>query len=187
MAKDELVDQYDFDIDPTLDTGAYDLGYNASVLKSSLLTRHKGLVCNAYEMGKFIDSIDEPYEIPEAPNASTGAGPQGKKGIMDGEKLDSMWEGAVYAYYKYVKGVFIERNHTEWVPYVDDNGKKRKFYPDFKLFGRFIEVKGIYRAADRCKMTQHPEIEFIDKTNIKPIWDELNKKLPNWKKDYIFI
>ena len=53
------------------------------------------------------------------------------------------------------------------------------------MFNKFIEVKGIYRGTDLCKMQQHPEIDFIDKISIQPILEELNKKLPNWKKDYI--
>lgn len=185
--KDELIDEYDYD---KLDLSGIDrdagITKPASLLKNAVLTQKKAVPVTVHQMNIYIDEIDEIPEIKEFPNSGTGAqGPQGKKGMMDGERFDSMWEGAVYAYYKYVKGVWIERNHTEWVPYTDEKGKKRKFYPDFKMFGKYVEVKGIFRASDLAKMSQHPEIDFIDKTNIQPIFNELNKKLPNWKKDYI--
>lgn len=187
MAKDELVDNYDYDkLDMTCVDRDAGISKTPSFLKMSVLQQHRAVPVTANGMNEYIAEIDQIPEIKCYPNTGSGAnGPQGKKGTMDGEQFDSMWEGAVYAYYRYIKGMFIERNHSEWVPYVDENGKRRKFYPDFKMFNKFIEVKGIYRGTDLCKMQQHPEIDFIDKISIQPILEELNKKLPNWKKDYI--
>lgn len=190
MPKDQLVDEYDnFDriasvyVDPNAG-----ILKTANSLKASILQQKRSLTVSVSEMEKYIDGIDHLPELKgkELP-ANSGQGPQGKKGTMDGEQFDSMWEGAVYVYYRYIKGLAIERNRTEWLPYIDDDGKKRKFYPDFKIGNRFVEVKGIYRTSDMCKMTQHPEVEFIDKTTIGPILTELTKKLPDWKKDYIVI
>lgn len=184
--KDSLVDDFNFDKDIKLlvdrDAG---ITKSARLFRMSILENHKTLPITVNQFNIYVDEIDLIPELKCYPNTNPNQGPQGKKGIMDGERFDSMWEGAVYAYYRYIKGFPIERNYHEWVPYFDENGKKRKFYPDFKFLGTFLEVKGIYRGNDLCKINQHPEIEFIDKTKIQPILKELNKTLPNWKKDYI--
>lgn len=184
--KDKLVDDYDFDknIPIFVDRDAF-ITKSAKEFKISILKNHKTLPITVNQMESFINDISIIPELECYPNTGSGIGLQGKKGIMDGERFDSMWEGAVYAYYRYIKGIPIERNYNEWVPYFDENGKKRKFYPDFKMLGTFLEVKGIYRGNDLCKINQHPEISFIDKNLIQPIMKELNIKLPNWKKDYI--
>lgn len=111
-------------------------------------------------------------------------GPQGKKGTnAEGIKFDSVWEFAYYTYKKQLKGEYIERNRTESLEYFSD-GKVLRFYPDFKTLTGYVEIKGIWREKDLLKQQQHPEVEFIDGSGMKPIIDELNKKLPNWRKDY---
>lgn len=156
----------------------------SDILKNSIAKQHK---CTLIDPNEIDDYVNEASHIRNVEVSITHGmyGPQGQKGYLDGEKFDSKWEAAVYCYYKYIRGIYIERNHTEWVPYTDENGKQRKFYPDFKMGGRYLEVKGIYRPADQCKMMQHPEIDFLDGTNIKPLLKELNEKMPNWKDDFI--
>lgn len=157
---------------------------SADFLKNSIENRHRCSLISPSDIDKYVDEADH-IPVVKVDNLIHVYGPQGQKGTLDGEKFDSKWEAAVYCYYKYVKGIFIERNHTEWVPYTDENGKSRKFYPDFKVGGRYLEVKGIYRPSDQCKMTQHPEIEFLDGEGMKPILAELKEKLPNWQRDFI--
>ena len=131
---------------------------------------------------KDMDCIPD-YDI--EPKANTAIhGPQGKKGSYDGIKFDSVWEYAYYRWKKDVKGEYVERNRTENFPYFID-GRERKFYPDFKVSTGVVEVKGIFREKDLQKQAAHPEVEFIDSSKIKPIIKELNKELPDWRKDYI--
>lgn len=156
----------------------------ADVLKNSISKQHKCTLIDPNDIDKYVDDADHVRKV-DVQIAKGIHGPQSQRGMLDGEKFDSKWEAAVYVYYKYLKGIYIERNHTEWVPYTDETGKQRKFYPDFKMGGCYLEVKGIYRPADQCKMTQHPEIQFLDGTTIKPLLKELNEKMPDWKKDFI--
>ena len=110
-------------------------------------------------------------------------GPQGKKGFADGERFDSRWE---FAFYKYQKehGAVVTRNHTDNFPYTDENGKLRKFYPDFIVNGMYYEVKGWMRPSDRCKMDQNPNVNFVFGDDIKPMIKWLNKFHPKWKDEY---
>lgn len=110
-------------------------------------------------------------------------GPQGQKGTFDGYKFDSIWEYAYYRWSKEIKGNLIERNRYEYLEY-DFDGQTKKFYPDFIENAQFVEIKGIWRPQDLEKKAQHPEVTFLDGTDIKPIIQELNNKLPNWRKEY---
>lgn len=137
------------------------------------------------ELDSYFKSMNsEPnFDIELSPNSAIHR-PQGKKGSYDGIKFDSIWEYAYYRYTKEVKGEFIERNTTENLPYFV-NGKECKFYPDFKTAEGFVEVKGIWRERDLQKQAAHPEVKFLDSTQIKPIMKELNKAIPSWKRDYV--
>ena len=120
----------------------------------------------------------------EEPFANTPLrGPQGQKGTYDGYKFDSIWEYAYYRWSKEIKGNLIERNRFEYLEY-DFDGQTKKFYPDFIENAQFVEIKGIWRAQDLEKKAQHPEVTFLDGTDIKPIIIELNNKLPNWRNEY---
>ena len=138
------------------------------------------------EMQDFIEKIDNEIALSHRYNSPLGVKPVIHKGIMDGEKFDSKWEAIVWIYYKKIKMLPIERNHVEYLLYVDEYGKQRHFYPDFKVAGEYIEVKGRYRPSDIKKMEQHPEVQFIDATNITKLKKEVDKLFPNWEEDYIF-
>lgn len=137
------------------------------------------------EYDTFVSSMNSEANFDIEPMANTPIhGPQGKKGSFDGVKFDSIWEYAYYRYKKDVKGEYIEKNKTENLPYFV-NGRECKFYPDFKVSTGFVEIKGIWREKDLQKQAAHPEVEFLDATQIKPIIAELNKKLPKWRDDYL--
>jgi len=156
-------------------------------IKKYIETRHQfPKTFTIEQMEEFIEQSED-LDMPEPRvNAALKKSPI-KKGMMDGEKFDSQWEAAVWIYYKKIKCVPCERNRIEVLVYFDINGKKRKFIPDFKISGRFVEVKGQYRDSDLAKMEQHPEVEFIDSTNIGPLLTEVNKLFPNWKNDYLIM
>lgn len=112
---------------------------------------------------------------------------QGKSGFdkKTKEHFDSIWEFAYFKYQTEILGNICKRNYTYYIEYINDKGKKAKFYPDFSCCGMFVEVKGIFRESDLLKQTASiGKVEFIDKNGIIPIIKELNSKLPNWKGEF---
>lgn len=138
------------------------------------------------DIDDYVNNIDKLPNLECFPNAAaTPRGPQGKKGQYNGIKFDSLWEFGFYLYWTRVKGIPVERNTTEYVEYFDEKCKKRKFYPDFIVMGKFYEVKGFFRPTDECKRTQHPEVEFVYGDKIKELIAIVNKKCPNWREEYM--
>lgn len=158
---------------------------NVRDLRKYIKIHHK-LPPNATEeeMAAYIEMADTLDDEEVKANAPTGRVVQIKKGSADGETFDSKWEYAVWLYYKYIDCTTIERNHSEFVFYTDETGKKRKFFYDFLVGGLPVEVKGRYRPSDICKMEQHPEIQFLDSSNIKGILKEVYKHFPDWVETY---
>lgn len=149
-----------------------------------LLDLTKSASISVYDENEAVKDLGRIPKVMD-PVANTGIrGPQGKKGFgPDGTKFDSVWEYAYYVYKKELCGEWIERNRTDNLKYWVD-GKERDFYPDFKTLTGYVEIKGIWRPKDQMKRDQHPEVEFIDGSGMKPIIEQLNKKLPHWRKDY---
>lgn len=108
-----------------------------------------------------------------------------QKGIARGIKFDSKWELAYYIYKKEIEGVPIERNQAEWLPYISANGQQKKFYPDFKCYGHYIEIKGRFRENDIRKQEQCQNVEFITSVEMGPIIKIVNERFPNWEKEYL--
>lgn len=142
------------------------------------------------EVENYDETIEDAVKLPKLKVVSTWntlTGPQGQKGIdaASGTKFDSKWE---YAYYRYnrAKGIMVERNWKEQLPYIDENGKQRMFHPDFvSPIDGLVEIKGILRPTDAAKMAAHPEVKFLFGEDIKPMMEWLNKNEPNWLKDYL--
>ena len=134
------------------------------------------------------DQIEKYSQLADEREPSKSLGirkPQGTKCSYDGEQFDSIWEVAFYRYMKELKGNNVERNHMQSIPYTDESGKLRKFYPDFKVNGQWCEVKGIWRPSDIAKRDACPEVTFYSKTELKPMIAELNKRIPRWRDDII--
>jgi hypothetical protein len=110
-----------------------------------------------------------------------------KKGIVDGERFDSMWEAAYYIWARDVKGYSIIRNKSDFLTYIDALGKQRKFFPDFKCNNEFIEVKGRWRESDTMKQEQNPEVKFVTSPEINEIIKEVEQKFPHWRQRYIIV
>jgi len=118
--------------------------------------------------------------------------PLGKSNVVKGEynsiKFDSKWEAIYYIFMHEIESQPILRNDQrcgEFVTYYSESGHEQKFFPDFVLGGNFKEVKGRFRPDDYQKMSQHPEIEFIDSVKMKPIIKEVYKRFPDWEKSYL--
>ena len=137
----------------------------------------------------FEEELDDVSRLDEAlleiKNNVSIHGPQGTKCTYGGESFDSKWELCFYRYHKEIQMDAIERNHKIFLPYTDETGKLRKFYPDFVVNGIYYEIKGIWRPSDITKQNCCPQVKFMDSTDMKPIIKEMNKKIPNWASDYI--
>lgn len=136
------------------------------------------------EMEEYIDKIDHLTDLDVTVNAAMKPhGQQGIKGFADGERFDSYAEFAFYLFNK-DNGSVVIRNHTDNFPYTDENGKLRKFYPDFIVNGLYYEIKGFLRPTDQCKMDQNPQVTFVFGDDIKPMIQWLNQHHPRWRDEY---
>ena len=81
--------------------------------------------------------------------ARPGAG-AAKSGWYKNIWCDSSWELA-FVIYCLDHGKQIERNLKSWF-YTDNDGKIRKYYPDFLVNGELYEIKGPKRANDQHKL-----------------------------------
>lgn len=95
-----------------------------------------------------------------------GAG-RGKHGWYKGYWCDSSWELA-WVIYNLEHNIKFERN-TEGFEY-EFEGKKHKYYPDFKLEDySYIEVKGYMTEQNKAKNNQfNGKLNVLDKKEIKP-------------------
>ena len=91
-----------------------------------------------------------------------------KRGYYYGIWCDSSWELA-FLIYCLDHNIEVRRN-TESFEYIFDE-KIYKFYPDFIVNGKLVEIKGFYTPKNIAKKEQYPNIEFIDKEKIQKYLD----------------
>ncbi len=109
-------------------------------------------------------------------------GGRGKQGWYKGIFCNSSWELAYVIFCKDSK-IYIERNKQGFEYTYED--KNHKFYPDFIVEGKYIEVKGYYDKKTKEKISQFPhEIELIDKENIRFYIDYAVSKYGNFVELY---
>jgi hypothetical protein len=110
-----------------------------------------------------------------------------KRGIgSTGEKYDSFSEFILLTYFRKVKGAIVERNEMhEFLLYTKPNGKPAKFFPDFKIGGRWVECKGRFTETDNQKKLQHPEVEWFFMNDIKEMEKKLDSSFPGWRDEFI--
>lgn len=109
-----------------------------------------------------------------------------KKGIANGVQYDSFAEYTFMKYEEKACHSAVERNNkAKFLPYIDEECKQRKWYPDFIVNGVFYEVKGMMRAKDHLKKAQHPEVEWIFQDDCNRMAKELDEKSPGWRDDFI--
>lgn len=113
---------------------------------------------------------------------------QGTKGQARGISFDSYWEFAFYIYTTEIENRVCIRNTTDSFTYIDEEGKKAKFYPDFKVDGVYYEIKGIYRPNDLLKKDYCTGlVTFLGPAEMKPIIKAVYSYRPNWKDEYIEV
>lgn len=105
---------------------------------------------------------------------------RGKKGRYKGIWCDSSWELA-WVIYNIDHGLNFQRN-TDFFNYTF-NDKIRKYYPDFKIGHKYIEIKGYFTDQFKAKIENFvDELEVIDKNGIKHFLDYVIGK---YGKDFI--
>lgn len=96
-----------------------------------------------------------------------------KRGYYKGIWCDSSWELA-FVFYHIDKNIHIERNY-EYKEYIYDN-KLYKFYPDFKVNNKLIEIKGFLTPKNEAKIKQIDDVIFLFKDDMKKYLDYVIEK-----------
>jgi hypothetical protein len=95
-------------------------------------------------------------------------------GWYQGYALDSRWELA-YLIYCLDHGKQIERN-SKGFPYTF-NGKEHRYFPDFRVDGKLVEIKGYRTDISDAKIASVDEpIEVLYKEELKPIFEYVTTK-----------
>lgn len=102
-----------------------------------------------------------------------------KRGYYKGIWCDSSWELA-YLLYCFDNNISVERN-KEYFEY-DFEGKTYKFYPDFIVDGKLVEIKGFYTPKNKVKLEKFPNVLFIDRKLIQPY---IKYAIEHYGKDFI--
>lgn len=110
-----------------------------------------------------------------------------KKGVdIRSIQYDSFAEFTFVQYYRLIEHITVERNYkTQFLTYIDPDGKIRKFYPDFILGGQFAEVKGRISAKDQCKFDQCTNVKWFFQSDINEMASILDKSGIDWRSDFI--
>ncbi len=103
-----------------------------------------------------------------------GAGAS-KSGWYQNVWCDSSWE-LMFVIYCIDHGMDVIRNIDSWV-YTAVDGQDRRYYPDFRVNGKLVEIKGPQRVNDQLKLQAVDEpIEYIQgKVAIQPYMDYVMK------------
>lgn len=113
---------------------------------------------------------------------------QGTKGVARGMEFDSYWEFAWYIYQTDIQGNIVTRNTKNCFHYTNEDNIRSNFYPDFKMGGQFYEIKGIFRTNDLLKKEATIGLViFVGPDEMKPIINEVNRRFPDWKDEYMNI
>lgn len=87
------------------------------------------------------------------------------KGVAYGIKYDSSWELAYIIFHKEHHINIARYNGYRTYFY---NGKQYKYYPDFVVGNKIIEIKGYINDRVLAKQQFNPDIEIIGKNDITP-------------------
>jgi len=107
-------------------------------------------------------------------NSTTKSG-RGKKGYYNGMYFMSTWELAFMVYYK-ENNIKFDRNWDKF-EYLDFDGNKRYYIPDFILNNTYIEVKGYMteKVRHKLKCFKHP-LTILGKVEMMPMIQYVEKK-----------
>ena len=107
---------------------------------------------------------------------------RGKSGWYKGYYCDSSWELA-FVIYNIEHNIKFERNKKQFL-YTYEN-KQHNYIPDWKIDGKYVEIKGYWTEQWQAKLEQFPKdeiLEVLTEQEIKPYIDYVVEK---YGKDYI--
>lgn len=104
---------------------------------------------------------------------------RGKQGRFKGIWCDSSWE---LAYVIYSLDHLIPIQRATMYRYYEWQGKIKKYYPDFEVNGKIVEIKGYDSPQWQAKISANPDIVVLYYSDLKPILDYV---INTYGKDYI--
>ena len=104
---------------------------------------------------------------------------RGKKGWYKGFFCDSSWELA-FLVYNLDHNVSISR--CKEVRHYEHNGRNKKYYPDFVVDNKIIEIKGYKTAEVESKLNANTDIICLYEADIKPY---LSYVIDKYGKDFV--
>lgn len=97
----------------------------------------------------------------------------GKKKKYDGILFDSGWEIAYYIWLKDNHRIF--KYHPKTIKYYDNMGKERRYFPDFEVEGKLIEIKNERlikeMSEEKRKCLEQNNVELLTRTDLKEVFD----------------
>ena len=98
----------------------------------------------------------------------------GKKKKYDGILFDSGWEIAYYIWLKDNHRTF--KYHPKMIKYYDNMGKERRYFPDFEVEGKLIEIKNetlieTMSEEKKRKCLEQNNVELLTRTDLKEVFD----------------
>jgi hypothetical protein len=98
----------------------------------------------------------------------------GIKGYYNNIHCDSTWELA-FLIYHLDHGNHIERQPIK-LTYINSEGQRRHYYPDFKVNDQLYEIKGIITDNDLYKLRDNPQVIMIGGDDMKTIFAYISKR-----------
>lgn len=143
---------------------------------------------NSVEEFEFFEKELIQNAVPLIKKPASGKKSNVKRGIAyDGKKYDSFSEYCFMVYMEKIKFTIVSRNNKEkFLFYADEQGKQRKYYPDFYDGAKYYEVKGRYTQKDMLKRQSHPEVEWYFQEDINKMKKELDQQFgKKWRDGFI--
>ena len=107
--------------------------------------------------------------VPNTPGGYRKGSGRGKHGWYDGMHFDSTYELAYYIYCK-LHNLDIKRC-TDRYGYINTKGESRTYYPDFRVNGEIVEVKGYYTPDVALKIQAVNEpVKLLLPDNLKEVF-----------------
>ena len=122
----------------------------------------------------WLDDKEQKYCKPRGSGGARKGAGHGKPGYYNGFQCDSTYELA-YVIWCNENGLEIERNKEYWEYFDPGRNGTFKFYPDFIVDGKLVEIKGYHTPVVDLKMNAvrnaDKEINILYKDDLKDAFD----------------
>lgn len=151
--------------------GKYNKKY-CVVCNVELLKNRKKKTCSE----ECLHNLRKTFKPPKTPGGYRKGSGRGKNGWYDNIHFDSTYELAYYIYCKQ-NGLNIERCKESY-PYTNSEGKKCFYFPDFRVEGKIIEIKGFINKDVNLKIKAVNEpVELLLPNDLKNIFNFVEKHI----------